>query len=136
VIRCERVNVPIYDKAGNLLANEGIARDVTERKEFEQALLFVIQGTAWTAGDFPRTLVKQLAAALRVRFAFLAELHPTIKNRACLLALWDGSGYGNNFEYDIEHKPCEHVFTNDLSFYPADLQQTFPLRMPGSRKMG
>jgi PAS domain S-box-containing protein len=126
VIWCERVNVPIYDKAGNLLAMEGIARDVTDRKEFEQALLFVIQGTAWTAADFPRTLVKQLAAALQVRFAFLAELHPTIKNRACLLALWDGSGYGNNFEYDIEHKPCEHVFTNDLSFYPADLQQTFP----------
>ena len=57
MIGCERVNVPIYDKAGNLLANEGIARDVTERKEFEQALLFVIQGTAWTAGAFPRTLV-------------------------------------------------------------------------------
>jgi len=127
VIWCERVNVPIYDKAGNLVAMEGIARDVTERKEFEQALLSVIQGTSWSvAEDFPRTLVKQLAAALQVRVAFLAELHPTIKKRACLLALWDDSGYGNNFEYDIEHKPCEHVFTNDLSFYPADLQKIFP----------
>ncbi len=121
------MNVPIYDKAGNLIAMEGIARDVTERKEFEQALLSVIQGTSWTlAEDFPRTLVKQLAAALQVRFAFLAELHPTIKNRACLLALWDGSGYGRNFEYDIEQTPCEHVFTNGLSYYPADLQKIFP----------
>ncbi len=33
----ERVNVPIYDKAGNLVALDGIAGDVTERKEFEQA---------------------------------------------------------------------------------------------------
>ncbi len=127
VIWVERVNVPIHDKGGNLVAVEGIARDVTERKEFEKALLSVIQGTSWTVtGDFPRTLVKQLAAALQVRVTFLAELHPTIKNRACLLALWNGSGYGNNFEYDIEHKPCEHVFTNDLSFYPADLQKIFP----------
>ena len=127
VIWCERVSVPIHDKAGNLVAVEGIARDVTERKDFEQALLSVIQGTSWTvAGKFPLTLVKQLATALEVRFAFLAQLHPTIRNRACLLALWNGSGYGNNFEYDIEHKPCEHVFTNDLSFYPADLQKIFP----------
>ncbi len=126
VLWYERVNVPIHDKAGNLVAMEGIARDVTERKEFEQALLSVIQGTAWTvAEDFPRSLVKQLAAALQVRFAFLAELHPTIEKRACLLAFWDGSGYGRNFEYDIKHTPCEHVFTNDLSFHPADLQKVF-----------
>jgi len=127
VLWCERVNVPIYDKAGNLVAMEGIARDVTERKEFEQALLSVIQGISWTvAEDFSRTLVKHLATALQVRFAFLAKLHPTIQNRACLLALWNGSGYGNHIEYDIEHTPCEHVFTNDLSFYPADLQKIFP----------
>ncbi len=99
VLWCERVNVPIHDKAGNLVAMEGIARDVTERKEFEQALLSVIQGISWTvAEDFSRTLVKHLATALQVRFAFLAELHPTIKNRAFLLALWNGSGYGNNIE--------------------------------------
>jgi len=116
VIWCERVNVPIYDKAGNLVAMEGIARDVTERKEFEQALLSVIQGTSWTvAEDFPRSLVKQLAIALQVRFSFFAELHPTIKKRACLLALWDGTGYRSNFEYDTDHTACEHVFTNNVS---------------------
>ncbi len=122
----ERVNIPIHDKGGKLVALEGIARDVTEREDFKRALLSVIQGTSWTvAEDFPLTLVKQLAAALQVRFAFLARLHPAIKNRACLLALWDGAGYRNNFEYDIEHTPCKHVFTNDLSFYPANLQKIF-----------
>ena len=127
VIWVERVNVPIHDQAGKLVAMDGIARDVTERMDFEQALLSVIQGTSWTAADgFPRSLVRQLAAALQVRFAFLAKLHPSFKNRACLLALWEGSGYGNNFEYDIEDTPCEHVFANDLSFYPADLQKIFP----------
>ena len=123
----ERVNVPIHDKAGKLVAMEGIARDVTEREDFKQALLSVIQGISWTVGeDFPRTLVKQLAAALEVRFAFLAVLHPTVKNRACLLALWDGSGYGNNFEYDMDHTPCEHVFSNDLSYFSADVRKIFP----------
>ena len=123
----ERVNVPIHDEAGNLVAIEGIARDVTEHKEFEKALLSVIQGTSWTvAKDFPRSLVQQLAAALQVRFGFLAQLHPTVKNRACLLAMWDGTGYGKNFEYDIVHTPCEHVFSNGLSYYSANVQKTFP----------
>ncbi len=123
----ERVNVPIYDKAGKLVAMEGIARDVTENKSFEQALLSVIEGTSWTGvEDFPRSLIKQLAAALQIRFAFLAELHPSLKNRVCLLALWDGSGYRKQFEYDLEHTPCKQVFTNGLSYYPADLQKIFP----------
>ncbi len=39
VIWTEQRNVPIYDEAGNLVAIEGIARDVTERKRMEQALL-------------------------------------------------------------------------------------------------
>jgi len=123
----ERVNVPIYDKAGKLVAIEGIARDVTENKSFEQALLSVIEGTSWTGvEDFPRSLIKQLAAALQIRFAFLAELHPSLKNRVCLLALWDGSGYQKQFEYDLEHTPCKQVFTDGLSYYPADLQRIFP----------
>lgn len=123
----ERVNVPIYDKVGKLVAIEGIARDVTENKSFEQALLSVIEGTSWTsAEDFPRSLIKQLAAALQIRFAFLAELHPSLKNRVCLLALWDGSGYRKQFEYDLEHTPSKQVFTNGLSYYPADLQKIFP----------
>ncbi len=34
----ERVAVPIYDEAGNLVAMEGISRDITERKRMEKAL--------------------------------------------------------------------------------------------------
>jgi PAS domain S-box-containing protein len=38
VIWTEQRNKPIYDEAGELVAIEGIARDVTERKEDEEAL--------------------------------------------------------------------------------------------------
>jgi PAS domain S-box-containing protein len=123
----ERVNVPIRDKGGRLVAVEGVARDVTEREDFERALLAVIQGTTWTNTDnFPRSLVKQLADALQVRFAYLAELHPTLKGRIRLLALWDGEGYSENLEYDIEHSPCEHIYANNCSFDSTDLQKIFP----------
>ena len=38
LIWTEQRNVPIYDEAGNLVALEGIARDVTERKQAEETL--------------------------------------------------------------------------------------------------
>jgi PAS domain S-box-containing protein len=38
IVWTEQINTPIYDDAGALIAIEGIARDVTERKEVEAAL--------------------------------------------------------------------------------------------------
>lgn len=38
IIWAEQRNVPIYDNAGTLIALEGIARDVTERTQFEETL--------------------------------------------------------------------------------------------------
>jgi len=38
IIWTEQRNVPIYDEAGNLIAMEGIARDITHRKQAELAL--------------------------------------------------------------------------------------------------
>ncbi|WP_301662875.1 PAS domain S-box protein [Methanoculleus frigidifontis] len=38
VIWTEQQNVPVYDDAGTLVAIEGIAREVTERKQMEEAL--------------------------------------------------------------------------------------------------
>lgn len=38
VIWAELNNVPIFDEAGNLIAIEGIARDITERKKAEEVL--------------------------------------------------------------------------------------------------
>lgn len=39
IVWTEHNNVPIYDRAGNLIAIEGIARDVTKRKQAEEQLL-------------------------------------------------------------------------------------------------
>jgi len=38
IIWTEQINVPVYDEAGNLVAIEGIARDITERKLAEEAM--------------------------------------------------------------------------------------------------
>ncbi len=38
IVWCEQNNVPIYDDKGELVALEGIARNITQQKEFEQKL--------------------------------------------------------------------------------------------------
>ncbi len=38
IVWLEHHNAPIYDEEGNLVAVEGIARDITERKRMEEAL--------------------------------------------------------------------------------------------------
>lgn len=38
VIWVEQINVPVYDEAGDLVALEGISRDITERKQAEERL--------------------------------------------------------------------------------------------------
>jgi len=45
IIWTEMQNVPIYDKAGNLVAIEGIARDITERKRAEDLFRTLAQNS-------------------------------------------------------------------------------------------
>ena len=63
-------------------------RDITERKQIADALRLVVAGTSRGFGQaFIRSLVRQLAAALRVRFAFVTELCDGQKDRMRTLAL-------------------------------------------------
>ncbi|MGC8787365.1 MAG: PAS domain S-box protein, partial [Anaerolineae bacterium] len=56
VIWTEQRNVPIYDEDGNLIAIEGIARDVTERKRAEEEIQRL--------KEFNETIVQSVAEAL------------------------------------------------------------------------
>jgi len=87
----------------------------------------IVEGTAAVTGvDFFASLVRSVASALEVRYAFVAECDPA-KTRASSLAFWNGNGFGNNFEYDVRHTPCEKVVEGETCYYARDLQQLFPL---------
>jgi len=105
----------------------GFGRDVTEHRRIETALRTVVEGTGAATGcEFLRSLVQHLAAALRVRYAFVSEVLGTPPTRVRTLALWAGRGLGENVEYDLADTPCEGVLTSGFCHYPSDLQTLFP----------
>ena len=91
----------------------------------EQLLRAIIDGTAAVTGDdFFRSLVRHLASALQLRYAFVAECLPN--ERARSLAFWQGDALGDNFEYDLAGTPCLNVMAGQACFHPSRLQQLFP----------
>jgi formate hydrogenlyase transcriptional activator len=93
----------------------------------EEMLRAIAEGTAAVTGrDFFYSLVRHLAAALRVRYALLTECLPGTESRVRTLAFWKGEGFADNFEYDVAPTPCRVVLGGQTVVHPADVQRLFP----------
>ena len=71
------------------------ADDVSERKQLDNRLRYLVEGTAGATGtDFFRLLVRHLAEALEVNHAFLAEVTGTGEfTKLTELSVWAGSDH-------------------------------------------
>lgn len=99
-------------------------RDVTRSGELEKIMRWLVGGTSLTVGErFFSSLVRHLAMAFGVRFAFVSELRGSVVKT---LAYWEDGDWSVNFEYDVEGTPCQYVFENGLAYYPANVQELFP----------
>ncbi len=103
----------------------GFIRDITERKQAEQAFRLLVVGTAATTGsDFFQSLVQHMAKALRARYAFVTTCDD--QKHARTLAFWKGDGFGEDFDFDIADTPCERVLHGEVCHYRQALQGLFP----------
>jgi formate hydrogenlyase transcriptional activator len=75
--------------------------------------------------EFFRQLVKHVALALRVSYAFVAEFagSPT---HVRTIALWGEGSWLDNVEYDLAGTPCEEVVRGSLCRYENDVHARFP----------
>lgn len=118
---------PILDARGQPEVLLAVSRDITERKQAELTLRAIVEGTsAVTGGDFFRSMVEHLAAALPVKLAFVTECANVNKTRARMLAFWNGHSVVVDHEYDVKDTTCEFVYQGQPCYYPANLQQLFP----------
>jgi formate hydrogenlyase transcriptional activator len=95
------------------------------RYKADEFLRSLVKGTvASTGGDFLRELVKHVAAALGLRYAFIGYLLP--ESRIRTLAFWKGDGYLDQVEYSLEGTPCTKVIQGETCHYAQDVQKLFP----------
>jgi hypothetical protein len=90
--------------------NRELQNQIVERQQAEQALQAIVAGTASVTGEefFP-ALVQNLAMALEVRHAFIAEVVSNAPLKLKTLALWAGDKLADNFEYDAVDTPYQPV---------------------------
>jgi PAS domain S-box-containing protein len=127
LIVLETNGVPFFDASGNYLGYRGVYRDITDRKQAEEALQALVAGTAAVTGkEFFSALVRHLADALGVRYVVLAERIGEDLSRARVLSFWAGDKLLDTFEYDLADTPCEVVLQEGMRLYSSGVQQLFP----------
>jgi len=118
---------PIHDSAGNPDRLLAVMRDVMQRRRVMQTLRAVTEATAGVTGEeFFRALVRHLAQALQLRYAFIAECADDRKTQVRTLAFWNGAEFADNVGFPLSGTPCEKVVGGKDCYYPERLQNLFP----------
>jgi signal transduction histidine kinase len=102
---------------------------IIEAGQAEEILQAITEGTASvTGGDFFRSLVRCLATALQVRYAFVTECTDVTMTRVRTLAFVKNQEISENIEFDLAGTPCELVIGGQEVYYPDNLEDFFPGR--------
>jgi PAS domain S-box-containing protein len=106
--------------------------DVSDQRQRQQplpddaALRAIVEGVEAEIGDsFFTSLVRHLASALDVRYAFVSELTPD-RQFFRTLALWARGALQENLTVPLAGTPCEAVLHGETSHHPENLQALFP----------
>ena len=101
-------------------------REAAMRREAQDIMRHIFEGTAANTGkEFFCSLVQHLASAGRVRYAFVTECRNQ-RERARMLAFWNGTISTQPTEYDVAGTPCEAVYEGKVSHHESGVQALFP----------
>jgi PAS domain S-box-containing protein len=94
------------------------------------ALRTIAEGTAHSVGEeFFASLVRHLASALGINYAFVAEF-ARVNTRVRTLAYWHRDRIVANVEFDLPGTPCEDVVRGHLCHHPVGVKDKFPHDRP------
>ncbi|GAB4188930.1 MAG: AAA family ATPase [Coleofasciculaceae cyanobacterium] len=111
-------NARLYDE---------MKQEMAQRQRAEETLRAITEGTASVTGsDFFHSLVRHLADALQVKYAFITECTDSTNTQVRTLAFWKGENFRKNFAYLLAGTPCQYVIGGKVSCYCEHLQSLFP----------
>ena len=120
---------PHFDAHENIVGVIGLVHDITDRHLAEETFRAIVVGTASSTGsDFFPSLVRHMATALTC--ATPSSPSAMMENTRKALAFWNGTGFGDYFEFDVAGTPCMNVVQGEICHYRENLVQLFPLDTP------
>ncbi len=103
-----------------------VFRDITDRQNFDLVLREISLGlSSYTGETFFQNLVTSMTRLLNVRYAVISRMLDH-QRRLRTLAFSERGQLRDNFEYDIEGSPCEHMLEKHFIIYPHSVQKVFP----------
>ena len=119
--------IPQFNAVGTFIGLVGIARDITDRKNFEELFFNISEGiSALTGSDFFNSLVKFLARTLKTYIVFVVELLDSKQSRVKTVAACIEQKLVEDFEYQLENTPCEYATKTGFVAYIKGVQNYFP----------
>ncbi|MEP6958097.1 MAG: PAS domain S-box protein, partial [Nitrospirota bacterium] len=102
-------------------------RSRQDQPEQSDLLRAIVEGTAADTGEeFFRSLVRHLAQALKVRYAFVGEWHEQASAKLHTLAVWSGTDFAEPFEFALPNTPCDNVIGQHFCLHESGVQRLFP----------
>lgn len=114
---------PLLDEHGALTGVIGISSDVTERRQFEDAQLFLAKSGG--EGDFFASLARYLAEHLAMDYVCIDRLEPGGLTAQTVAIYFDGV-FEDNVTYTLHDTPCGSVVAQNVCCFPRNVRHLFP----------
>ena len=93
----------------------------------EEAFRDIVEGTSSRVGDeFFRSLVRHLAKALPVKYAFVNECVEIKEFKCSIIAGWGGDNFVEKRILSVIDTPGEEVLAGMLAFHPKNISDMYP----------